>query len=146
MYKLKNTVDADFYVGSTCSSLVKRRGGHKKDAVKRPNAKVYTHFNNIGWDNVMIELIENFPCNSKDELLKREQELIDELAPTLNMHKAFGYDHKVYNANYHAVNKQAIADRKAIKILCECGVTAGKASIASHKKTKKHFEYINNLI
>ena len=40
----------------------------------------------VGVDNFKIELVETYPCNSKEELLKREGETIRSLKPSLNMH------------------------------------------------------------
>lgn len=83
VYKLVNSVDNEIYVGSTCKKLTDRLTDHKKKAKVR-NSKVYKHLTQIGWNNVSIELLENFACESKDELLKRERYYIDELKSSLN--------------------------------------------------------------
>ena len=72
VYRLVNKVDEELYVGSTIQSLAKRKGGHKCDARRHPEIKVYQHLNSIGWENVEIVLIETYPCNNKDELKARE--------------------------------------------------------------------------
>ena len=46
------------------------------------------------WDNWYIELFENFPCNSKEELNKREGEIIREIG-TVNKQIA-GRTYKEY--------------------------------------------------
>ncbi len=84
IYKLVNNVDDKVYVGSTVNPLWKRKGQHKASSKEDPNRYVYQHLNIIGWENVEIVLIENFPCNSKDELHQRERHWIDELKPELN--------------------------------------------------------------
>lgn len=84
IYKLVSNVDNEFYVGSTVQPLAKRKGSHVKDGKRRSDTLVYQHFNNIGWDNVVIVLIENYPCNSKEELFSRERFYIEKLQPTLN--------------------------------------------------------------
>ncbi len=79
------TDDNKIYVGSTIQPLYKRFGGHKKDS-KRENkkhCKIYTEIND-NWDNWYIELYENYPCSCKEELCKREGEII-RLIGTLNM-------------------------------------------------------------
>ena len=58
-YKLVNTVDDHIYVGSTCLSLAKRFYDHKASARHKPNRKVYTELNIIGWENCRIILIES---------------------------------------------------------------------------------------
>lgn len=84
VYKLVNNVDNEIYVGSTIQSLTQRKAGHKRKAVDVPNRRVYQHLNTIGWDNVEIVLIENYPCESKDELNARERYWVEELNPSLN--------------------------------------------------------------
>lgn len=84
IYRLVNSVDDEEYIGSTCGTLAKRKHGHKQLATKRPNQPVYSHFNKIGFDNVSIVLIEEYPCNNKMELERRERYWIEQLKPTLN--------------------------------------------------------------
>lgn len=84
VYKLANNVDDEIYVGSTTQYLSQRKAGHRRDTISRANTRVYKHLNEIGWDNVDIILIENYSCNSKDELNARERYWIDELKPSLN--------------------------------------------------------------
>jgi group I intron endonuclease len=84
VYKIFNDVDTEFYVGSTVKSLPKRKAQHKKKAEVAPDRKIYKHLQAIGWDNVKIELIENYPCVSKAELLEREKYYIELLKPSLN--------------------------------------------------------------
>ena len=76
------------YVGSTTQSLSMRMAGHRKE-IYNENRKHYTkklyqiirEMDNLNeW---YIELYENFPCNNKEELLKKEGEIIKELG-TLN--------------------------------------------------------------
>lgn len=84
IYRLVNNVDDEFYIGSTCETLARRKAGHKKRAELKPERNIYNHFNNIGWDNVCMVLIENYPCNSIEELKARERYWIEILKPSLN--------------------------------------------------------------
>lgn len=84
VYKLVNSCDDEIYVGSTCEPLHKRLYKHKQKAKLTPERRVYQHLLDIGFDNVSIILIENFACESKEELLQRERYWIDELQPSLN--------------------------------------------------------------
>lgn len=88
IYKLVNDVDEEFYVGSTCLPLYKRFAWHK-EASKYRQSQIYQHFNHIGWDKVKIILIEEFPCNNKMELLRKEREYFDKLKPKLNTYRPF---------------------------------------------------------
>ena len=74
IYKLQHE-DGHFYIGSTCAELRTRLQGHKKKSKERPNQEVYKHINNE-WDAVRMILIEEYPCESKQQLLKREDEYI----------------------------------------------------------------------
>jgi group I intron endonuclease len=88
IYKLVNDVNDDIYVGSSCVALCKRLYQHKRDAKKKPYP-VYKYFNELGWDNVRIILIENVVCENREQLMKREQHYIDELKPKLNKYSAY---------------------------------------------------------
>jgi hypothetical protein len=63
--------DGHFYIGSTVMTLASRFNGHKQSA-KRETSRVYNHCNLIGWDNVRIQLLEDYPCESRKELTARE--------------------------------------------------------------------------
>lgn len=84
IYRMVNEVDGEFYVGSTCSSLAKRLSLHKNDARVQPDIKVYNHLNKIGWDKVSIILIEEYSCEERIQLERKEREHIEALKPTLN--------------------------------------------------------------
>lgn len=68
--------DEHFYIGSTINELNYRLRDHKQHSKKFPNRKVYAHINTLGWDCVNIQLIEAFSCNSRKELLEKENEYI----------------------------------------------------------------------
>ena len=70
IYKIVNNVDDKIYVGSTCSSLAKRKGQHKANLNKYPNMASYKHFNEVGWDNVDIVLIETYVVILKMNYIK----------------------------------------------------------------------------
>jgi len=71
------TDDTSIYVGSTTQSLAVRLGGHKKKSKEKGmiNRKIYKTING-DWNNWYIELYELYPCNSKEELCKKEGEII----------------------------------------------------------------------
>lgn len=74
------------YVGSTIQPLSKRWGKHKQDSLNnKSNRLLYQTINNE-WDKWYIELYELCPCNTLEELLKREGEVI-RLIGNLNMIK-----------------------------------------------------------
>lgn len=83
IYTIRNRNDNSLiYVGSTIQPLSVRWGGHKGYSLKHHNMLLYQSINN-NWDEWHIELYENYPCNNKEELCKREGQVIREIA-TLN--------------------------------------------------------------
>ena len=81
IYKISITINGDnnMYIGSTCSSLGDRFARHRSQSrlARRSIGKLYQHINNVGFDNIVIELIESYPCANKRELRLREQHYID---------------------------------------------------------------------
>ena len=70
IYKLWSPQGNEIYIGSTINSLAKRLGGHKS----KRNCRSKYLFQN--YTDVRIELIQEYPCNNKMELNKREGEHI----------------------------------------------------------------------
>jgi hypothetical protein len=66
------------YYGSTIQSLAMRIGNHRrnyywhKNSNKGSNTSCYSIFDEYGIENCKIELVELYPCNSKEELEARE--------------------------------------------------------------------------
>ena len=98
------TDDTLIYIGCTTQSLCERMGKHKYTSTKRPNICFYQYVDD--WDNWYIELFENFPCNSKEELNKREGEIIRKIG-TVNQQIA-GRTHK----EWYDDNKEQVLNRQ----------------------------------
>jgi hypothetical protein len=61
------------YYGSTIQLLCNRMGKHRNDfKTKTLKCSVKQIFDTYGLDNCKIELVENYSCNNKEELFKRE--------------------------------------------------------------------------
>ena len=103
IYQLTNAVNDEIYVGSTIEDLHTRLYKHKHDA-GRMQTPIYKLMGEIGKDNFYIELIENYPCNSRTELLAREGHFIRERG-TINKQIAGRGKKEYYNDN-----KERIAD------------------------------------
>jgi len=89
IYQIANIVDDRVYIGSTTGPLNRRLVEHRSSAKTFRRAS-YTQLDKIGWDNVYIELLEAYPCKSKEELCAREQYYIDLLIPEFNEYNAIG--------------------------------------------------------
>ena len=111
IYKVINTVNSEIYVGSTTIDLDKRMIKHKCDAKQRPHlSKFYTFMNETGIDNFEIELIEDYPCETQEELRKREGKIIKAMA-TLNQRIA-GRTPAEYSKEYRQTKKDKINKRR----------------------------------
>ena len=77
IYQITNNLNDMIYIGSTCLPLRKRWYNHKKDMnnrdMTRPPRRLFQLAEQIGWDEMRIVLIEAYPCNSSDELRRREE-------------------------------------------------------------------------
>ena len=78
IYSIRSWHTNLFYIGSTTQSLAKRLSYHKKDYTRyeKTGTKYITSCEIFKHGDAFIQLLENCPCNSKDELCKREGELI----------------------------------------------------------------------
>lgn len=103
IYKVINTVDDEFYVGSTMCSLQERLRKHKNASTDNDNTmKICQHMRKHGENKFKIVLIEEYPCNNRHELELREGYWIQELKPTLNViiPATIHYTHKPVAVTY----------------------------------------------
>jgi len=100
------------YVGSTTQPLHKRFHEHKRRLKnsKYNSSLFYSKIIELGFDDFYIELYENYPCNSKEELNKREGEVIREIG-TLNSNIA-GRTKEEYKKIYYEKNKERLKEYK----------------------------------
>lgn len=108
------TDDTMIYVGSTTQSLAKRWGGHKVHSreEKQKNRLIYTIINN-DWDNWHIELYESYPCSCREELCRKEGEVI-RLIGNLNSKIEGRTQQEIseYAKAYHQDHKQELSENK----------------------------------
>ena len=144
------------YVGSTINTLAKRMCSHRGDGLTRCS-NLYKLVAN-DWKNWYIELYENYPCNSKQELEKREGEVIREIG-TINKHIAGRTPKERYKDNrdkileerkeYRNANREKINEKKKQdyqdnkeklneKIRCDiCGCESRRQYLKKHQQTIK---------
>jgi hypothetical protein len=106
IYKLWSPqgTEEEVYYGSTIEDLRKRKSKHKYSKVCKSNILFEKY------DDVRIEVIEEYPCNSKAELNKKEGEYIRN-NKCLNK-RIEGRTKKEYQKEYNEINKEKIAERK----------------------------------
>jgi hypothetical protein len=212
IYAIRSYSSDDVYIGSTCSTLTKRLSGHKgayETWLKR-DFRYATSYEVLKYGDAYIELVEECPCENKQQLLRREGEVMRSMncvnknvagrtlaewyqdnAERVVALRKVGYQknketigrlQKEYrdknqqriNENRRAAywrereriiarrehlreqNKEAYAakrkaeyllnkERLAQKVTCACGCVVNRSSLAGHKKTKKHEQYLNAL-
>ena len=110
-----NNVDGEIYVGSTANGLRKRKNAHKSLAKKSINTPVYRHLNEVGWENVpSLVLIEEYPCDTKQQLFARERYWIDLLQPSLNKTVPCLIEGEYRNKRYYDKNVLEILEKQKI--------------------------------
>jgi len=134
IYKLVDLDNRDTYIGSTTQSLAKRKYDHNAKYKSYMKGKYHyvTSFDIIKNDNFDIYLIENYPCQSKEELHAREgywQRKIDCVNRI-----TLGRTQK----EYYDDNKEIKSIQRKEKIICECGCITNRSGILAHKKTNRH--------
>ena len=165
IYCIRNTIDNDIYVGSTCQPLSKRMAKHRNrtNEVKYKHIRLYNKMNEHGVGSFYIELIEDCPCESVEQLRRREGHFIREVG-TLNS-KVSGRtkkewelendDHiKQQKREWRAANKEHIAqkdkeykkqpwvkEKMKITYVCECGIKCLISNKPKHLRSKRHQKY-----
>ena len=150
------------YYGSTCSKLTKRLNAHKSNK----NACMTKYMT-----NPKIYLVEDYPCERKEQLTMRERYYIENNECCNKMKKLNRTDEekKEYNKEYIKVNREILNEKKKEfhnknrckiiekkkeiyqnkkeelkkKIICECGTEIRETNYIRHTKSKKHLKLLS---
>lgn len=148
IYKIQ-CADGHFYIGSTTKSLAKRLRWHK-DASLRGTSRLYIHINSIGWNNVNIELIENYSYDTINKLRKQEDKYIkqyinDVLCLNFNRAQLTTKEkieqNRTNSANYRAENKESINQKFAEYRKKNATLLAEKQRKYAQKNKEKNVTY-----
>lgn len=156
------------YIGSTVQTLRARLNGHKASYNKFLNGKANncTSYACLINDNYCIKLIEDYPCESKKELLRREgywqlkrkcvnrciagrtrQEHADanrELLRSYDKNRN-GTEKRLQSRKDHYYrNKDKILAKHKEILVCECGVKITRRCLTRHKRSKRHIKRMEN--
>ena len=166
IYKLVSEHTDQIYIGSTIQKLCHRLGTHARDSRKGKNQCTCKHMFELG--KVKIVLIENCPCDSKEELYKRERHYIEtmkcvnKLIPGRTMAENYQDKKEHYqkksNDRYHTKTEEIlkqrkeyrlknidkIKERKKLRTICDCGLDVAKDGISRHKKSKRHLDLMES--
>jgi hypothetical protein len=116
IYLIRNKNDDNLiYVGSTIEEYLSKRFCKHKS---QNNCSLYMYINNpdnnTTWSDWYIELYENYPCNSKMELVKKENEIIREKATINKIGYLTDEDYKKKYKEYIEKNKEKIKEKDRV--------------------------------
>jgi adenylate kinase family enzyme len=146
IYKLWSPQGDEIYIGSTINTLARRKEQHKTNLNSCCSKILFEKY-----DDVRIELIEEYPCKNKMELNKREGHYIRNndcvnKCVAGRTQKEYKEDNKEklleYHKEYREENKEKISERCSQKITCECGCEISIRNSARHKTSKFHINFI----
>ena len=147
------------YIGSTTDTLEYRLDAHRRRYRKwinngklRTAGQYCSSAEILKYDDAKIELIENYPCNSKKELREYEGTFQEIGVNCVNLKKA-GRKWSDWHKNvYYKKNKERILrlqkaphikKYRSEKIPCECGSIITRMHLKRHIETaKKHKNWV----
>ena len=167
IYTIRSYQTNRYYIGSTNhKTLAQRLGKHRSNYKEYLNntRRYVSSYEILKYNDHYIELLEIYPCNTKDELHRREGELIrqfksdvvniiipgnrtiEQRAEQKKQYRLGNIDHvKEQKKQYRLDNKEHIKEHKKQTILCECGLSINKDHKSRHLRLNKHTTNINNL-
>lgn len=119
IYKIVDNTDMRVYIGSTTQTLTKRLITHRVSykAFKQGNKKRYYSSHEVMKNgDYTMTLIENYPCNSREELSKRERYFIENTDNVVNIRKSYSSEEetrekaKIYGINYRKENNESLRE------------------------------------
>ena len=156
IYKIVSSQTDKVYIGSTAKDkLCQRMAQHRANYKSYLNKKYHyvTSFEIIKYDDAEIILIEVFPCNTKDELHKRERYWIENTQNYINKHIPTRTDSEYYQTIKDDINEKRrenghqlyMKDHRRGKVFdCECGGKTALQHKKRHEKSKHHQEYLES--
>jgi hypothetical protein len=142
--------DSLIYVGSTVQPLFKRWFEHKSNVNnKKSNMLLHQKIRETNIEDWYIELYEEFSCENKEQLNKREGQIIREIG-TLNKviagrtHKEYDEDSKDKKKEYRLNYKEKITERMKEYRLNNKDKLAKQRKENRQKNKEKIKEYLEN--
>ena len=150
IYKIISFSNPDVvYYGSTVNSLNKRMSQHRAPSNKCISKQI------IDFGDAVILLVENYPCENKEQLNRKEGEYIlnnDCINKVVAGRTLKEYSHKYYIDNkeenkiaqkeYYELNKEKQIARQSVKYDCICGNTLTIGKKARHNKSQHHLKHL----
>ena len=153
IYAIRSPKTDLVYIGSTIGRLSERLFTHKANLKQYITGGYHylTSYEITKFEDCYIELIEEFRCESKAELNRREGEIIRATENCVNKYIA-GRTHAEYRHDnrekllakmkqYHQDNRGDILAKKNEKYYCPCSGKYTLVNRSTHFRTKKHLKY-----
>ena len=149
IYCIKSHQTNLVYYGSTTQLLCTRMAKHK-DQCKRylAGTKNYiTSYEIIKYEDAYIQLLENYPCDSREELNARERYYIEnndcsnKYIPGRSK-KEYRETHREQKQIVSQLYYERMKEIRKIKFDCACCGKYTNASKLKHMATKKHQDYL----
>ena len=91
IYALTCDSEVEFlYIGHTTDWHM-RENAHESCTRNESNRKLYRKIRELGWENINVEFVEDFPCNNRREAEIREQYWMDMLGATQSANSCRSY-------------------------------------------------------
>lgn len=154
IYRIVCNTTGLVYIGSTTMSLNQRFSCHKID-FKRKN-KTFSSSLVLENNNCEIHLIEEYPCETSEQLRKREayycsiydcvnkRKAFCELEERINYKRQWASNFRANNPDKVMENTKKYCDIKKQRITCECGANISLSSQYKHVKSSSHIKNISN--
>lgn len=165
IYSIRSYQTDKFYIGSTASPLSKRFYEHKatnKKFIAGTLKGSCSSFQILNFGDAYIELLEEYPCENKNQLRKREGEYIRDndcvnkviIGRTQVEYRQDNKEQiKEKKKEYREQNKEKILENKAEwrqdnkdkineKFVCECGGRYTHQHKARHFNSLKHLKFV----
>jgi hypothetical protein len=139
IYRLVATGTDQVYIGSTCGTL-KQRHWHHNYTAAHPESQKQTMACKLYEEGrtVAIELIEAFPCESRDQLLARERHWLENTPTAINRNTPGGLGWKAARERRKEEFEEYMDEYRAIDYVCECGAEIKRCEKARHQRSAKH--------
>ena len=145
IYKIICNITGKQYIGSTTQTLGQRLTKHRgyyRSRLKDPSMKSITSWEIMENGDYTIILIQDYPCDRKEQLLMRERffienmDCVNKLCPIRTIDETLE-SKRVYWSNRSPETK---AERN-VNHLCECGVSYQCHHKLRHQRSQKHIDF-----
>jgi len=150
VYCVRNTVDDGIYVGSTTRTLEQRFAEHKKHS-QVMSFSIAAKMKELGADNFYIELLEECPCESLQDLRKKEGEWVRAVGTvnqnipgrtTAEWEETFHDVRMAKFKKYREENRERLRMWRHTPNVCACGGRFTNANKAYHENSGKHQRFL----